>query len=69
MIKEARTPRHPFVIEGGGTRAGLGRPVKADRVLSTRALTGIMLPEDIVIRTSPLLARSTFLRTLDSRST
>ena len=42
-IREARSSRRPIVIEGGGTRAGLGRPVVADRLLSTRGLAGITL--------------------------
>lgn len=41
LVKEARADKRPFVIEGGGTRQGLGRPVNADRILSTRALAGI----------------------------
>jgi glycolate oxidase FAD binding subunit len=50
-IREARSSRRPIVIEGGGTRAGLGRPVVADRLLSTRGLAGITLhePAELVI--------------------
>lgn len=51
IIREARATRRSFMIEGGGTRAGLGRPVAADAILSTRALTGITLyePAELVI--------------------
>ncbi len=51
MIRDARAARRPFVIEGGGTRAGLGRPVAADCVLVTRGLAGITLyePAELVI--------------------
>lgn len=51
MIRDARAARRPIVIEGGGTRSGLGRPVAADRVLSTRGLAGITLyePAELVI--------------------
>lgn len=31
-----------LTLEGGGTRSGLGNPVRADRVLSTRKLSGIV---------------------------
>lgn len=50
-IREARAAHSTVVIEGGGTRAGLGRPVEAERVLSTRQLTGITLyePQELVI--------------------
>lgn len=50
-IRETRAARRPVRIEGGGTRAGLGRPVEADCVLSTRALTGVTLyvPQELVI--------------------
>ncbi len=50
-IRDARAAHRPIVIEGGGTRSDLGRPVAADRVLSTRALTGITLyePAELVI--------------------
>jgi len=51
MIRDARAAHRSIVIEGGGTRSGLGRPVEADRVLSTHGLSGITLyePAELVI--------------------
>ncbi|TAL80500.1 MAG: FAD-binding protein [Beijerinckiaceae bacterium] len=53
-IREARAARSAIVVEGGGTRSGLGRPVEAEHVLSTRVLTGITLyePQELVISAS-----------------
>lgn len=41
IIREACQARTPLAIEGGATRAGIGRPVQASATLSSRALTGI----------------------------
>ena len=45
MVVEARAHKLPLVIEGGGTRTGLGRPVQAARTVSLANLTGITLHE------------------------
>lgn len=51
MIREARAHGRRFEIRGGGTRRGLGRPVEADAMLSTRGLAGITLyePAELVV--------------------
>lgn len=50
-VTAARAAHRPFAILGGGTRAGLGRPIEAETVLSTRGLTGITLyePTELVL--------------------
>lgn len=50
-VLTARAAHRPFAIVGGGTRAGLGRPVQADTLLGTSALAGITLyePSELVI--------------------
>ncbi len=52
MVLDARAARRPMQIQGGGTRAGLGRPVEPDTILSSLGLTGITLhePAELVIR-------------------
>lgn len=44
-IADAAASRTPLEIRGGGTRATLGRPVQAERTLSTAGLSGIRLYE------------------------
>lgn len=44
-VTAARAARRPLAIIGGGTRAGLGRPVATDTLLSSRGLRGITLYE------------------------
>jgi glycolate oxidase FAD binding subunit len=52
VVMDARAHRTPLVIEGGGTRTGLGRPVQAAATLSTKSLSGIVFyePAELVIR-------------------
>jgi glycolate oxidase FAD binding subunit len=51
IVKQARLDRWSLAIQGGGTRSGLGRPVQADAVVSTRRMSGITLyePAELVI--------------------
>ncbi len=51
VIADARASKRPLAIEGGGTRAGLGRAAQVEATLSTKALTGITLyePAELVI--------------------
>lgn len=50
IVHEAAQSKSPLAIHGGGTRP-IGRPVHADRTLSTQLLTGITLyePSELVI--------------------
>ncbi len=52
IVKDAKARRQPLAIEGGGTRAGLGRPMQTAAILSTQALSGIIFhePAEMVIR-------------------
>lgn len=50
-VAEALSSGAPLEIMGAGTKRGLGRPVEASRILSTRRLTGVDLyePEELVM--------------------
>jgi glycolate oxidase FAD binding subunit len=50
-VHDAMSSRTPIAIRGGGSRAGLGRPVQAARTLSTERLTGVTLlePAELVV--------------------
>ena len=43
VVSEARATRRPLSLQGGATRAGLGRPSNAADALSSAGLTGITL--------------------------
>ncbi len=45
IVAEAAAHGAALAVEGGGTRRGLGRPVEADTVVSTAAMSGITLYE------------------------
>jgi glycolate oxidase FAD binding subunit len=51
IIADAAGSRTPLAIEGGGTRAGLGRPTQTAATLTTRSLTGVTLyePAELVL--------------------
>jgi glycolate oxidase FAD binding subunit len=51
LVRAAGKAGTPIRITGGGTRAGIGRPVQAGMTISTMALTGITLyePSEMVI--------------------
>jgi glycolate oxidase FAD binding subunit len=50
-VREAHGRREPLRIEGGGTQAGMGRPLNTTATLSSAGLTGITLhePAELVI--------------------
>ncbi len=50
-VTDAVASRAPLAIEGGGTKAGIGRPAQSERTLSAAGLTGITLnePAELVI--------------------
>ena len=51
VISEASAARSPLAVVGGGTRAGLGRPMQTAATLSTARLAGVTLyePTELVI--------------------
>ena len=51
LVGDCLAARRTIAIRGGASRKGFGRPVKADRVISTAALSGIVLyePAEMVI--------------------
>jgi glycolate oxidase FAD binding subunit len=50
-VAEAAARKTPLAVNGGGTRAGLGRPVQAAATLTTAKLTGVTLyePSELVL--------------------
>ena len=51
IIAASVSEESPFVVEGAGSKAGLGRPVQAARTLSLAKMSGVTLyePEELVL--------------------
>ena len=51
MVRHAHASGEPLMVQGGGTKLGMLRPVQAARTLTTRGLTGFSLyaPKELVM--------------------
>jgi glycolate oxidase FAD binding subunit len=67
-VTEAAGARTPLAIEGGGTKAALGRPAQTERTLSSAALTGVTLcePAELVVSARAGTPLAEIERTLDA---
>ncbi|MBV9077575.1 MAG: FAD-binding protein, partial [Methylobacteriaceae bacterium] len=50
-VAEASAARTPLALEGGGTKAAIGRPIQTERTLSAARLSGVTLcePAELVV--------------------
>ena len=68
-VTDAVASRAPIAIEGGGTKAGIGRPAQTERTLSSSGLTGITLnePAELVISARAGTPLAEIVATLDAQ--
>lgn len=68
-VTDAVASRSPLAIEGGGTKAGIGRPAQSERTLSAAGLTGITLnePAELVISARAGTPLAEIVATLDAQ--
>lgn len=68
-VTDAVGSRAPLAIEGGGTKAGIGRPAQTERTLSSAGLTGITLnePAELVISARAGTPLTEIVATLDAQ--
>ncbi|MGJ4857213.1 glycolate oxidase subunit GlcE [Labrys sp. La1] len=69
IVTEAFRNKIPLAVTGGGSKAGIGRPVDASAILETRGITGITLyePTEMVIGARAGTSLAELTATLDAR--